>query len=293
MAFSISEAFLKFKSNLEITDLQTSTVSLRQTNVRAAVEKGMSVKSSFLTGSYKRHTMIAPLNEADVDIFVVLDNSYYYHYNGKNGGQAGLLDYLKRTLLKTYTRTPDIGRNGQAVTIHFTDFIVDVVPSFYRSGGGYIIPNSIRQEWISTDPNKHVELISSANQANNYKLVPLIKMIKAWNRNGGSFFNSFHLEALALQIMNTVEISDYPSGARYYFDKGRYLITQQNPDPAGYGGDIGKYIDTPDKLNTAVTKFESAYNRAFKAEDFAKNGYISKAIEQWRLIFGNYFPIYG
>lgn len=293
MATTITGAFGELKSNLEITEPQSATVSSRQASVREAVEKGLSVKDSFLTGSYKRHTMIAPLSEADIDIFMILDNSYFQHYNRQNGGQAGLLDFLKRTLLKTYTKTPDIGRNGQAVTIHFTDFVVDVVPAFNRQGGGYLIPNSIKQEWISTNPTKHVELISASNQAHDNKLVPLIKMIKAWNKNSGNFFNSFHLEVLALEILNQVEISDYPSGVRYYFDKGRSLVTKNNPDPAGYGGDIGSYIDNQEKVNTAVAKFEMAYNRAIKAEDYAQRGFVGNAIEQWKLIFGNYFPSYG
>lgn len=75
----------------------------------------------FLTGSYSRSPMIAPLKEADVNIFIVLGPKYFYNYdNGQNGGQAGLLDLLKRTLRKTYTRTLDISRNGQAVTIRFS-----------------------------------------------------------------------------------------------------------------------------------------------------------------------------
>ena len=74
---------------------------------------------------------------------------------------------MKRTLMKTYTSTPDISRNGQAVTIRFTDFTVDVVPGFNRQGGGYLIPNSIRQSWLSTDPKKHVELVSASNTAHN------------------------------------------------------------------------------------------------------------------------------
>ena len=131
---ALKQSFLKLKENLEITGLQRSTVSSRQQNVREVVEAGLTVLDSFLTGSYSRNTMIAPLKEADVDIFVVLDDSYFYHYDRKNGGQAGLLDFLKRTLRKTYTRTPDISRNGQAVTLRFTDFVVDVVPSFSREG---------------------------------------------------------------------------------------------------------------------------------------------------------------
>ena len=126
MATTILQAFQILKTRLEITDLQAEIVSTRQNTVREVVESGMDVLDSFLTGSYSRKTMIAPLKDADIDVFIVLDPRYFRHYDqGQNGGQAGLLDFLKHTLRKTYTRTPDISRNGQAVTIRFEDFVVD------------------------------------------------------------------------------------------------------------------------------------------------------------------------
>jgi len=294
MATTILSAFQKLKENLEITGLQKSVVSTRQNNIRDVVEKDLAVLDSFLTGSYSRSTMIAPLKEADIDIFIVLDSKYFYHYdNGQNGGQAGLLDLLKRTLRKTYTRTPDISRNGQAVTIRFEDFMVDVVPGFNRKGGGYLIPNSITQSWISTDPKKHVEIFSEANSVHKGNLIPLIKMIKGWDRNSGKYFRSFHLEVMALQILHGVTISDFPSGVRFFFDKARFYVTKQNPDPAGYGGDVGNYINTQEKIQEASSKFQLAYERAIKAEEYASRGYIKDAIEMWIKIFGDYFPAYG
>jgi hypothetical protein len=293
MATTIPEAFRIFKSNLEITGLQQTTVSTRQQNIREAMENGLEVSESFLAGSYSRHTMIAPLNEADIDIFVILNNKYFFQYDGKNGGQAGLLDLVKRTIKKTYTKTPDISRSGQAVTIQFTDFIVDVVPAFYRKGGGYLIPNSITQSWLSTDPKNHVEVMAAANKWHNGNLVPLIKMIKAWNKMINSFFRSFHIEVMALKILDNVTISDFPSGLRYFFDKGKNYVTQKNPDPAGYGDDVGSYLNTQDKINNAVSRFQTAYTRAIKAEDFAGRGYVDDAINYWRMILGNYFPAYG
>ena len=257
MATTINQAFQTLKSNLEITGLQASTVSTRQKTVREVMEAGLDVLDSFLTGSYSRSTLIGPLKDADIDIAVVLDAKYYHHYNGQNGGQAGLLDYVKRTLLRTYTRTPDISRNGQAVTVRFDDFTVDVVPAFYRQGGGYLIPNSISQSWISTDPKKHVEQMAAANTAHGGDLVPLVKMIKGWNRENGRFFRSFHLEVLAMSIMSGVTITDYPSGVRYYFDKARELVKKQNPDPAGYGGDVGSYLDTTAKIAQASTRLQN------------------------------------
>jgi hypothetical protein len=294
MATTIDQSFLRFKQNLEITGLQGETVSVRQANVRKAVESGLTVVDSFLTGSYRRNTMIGPLKEADIDVFVVLDPAYFHNYNGgKNNAQAGLLDRVKRVLLKTYAATPDISRNGQAVTIRFTDFVVDVVPGFNRQNGGYLIPNSLTGTWLSTDPKKHVELVTAANTTHAGDFVPLVKMIKAWNKTIGKPFRSFHLEVLALEVLNRVTISDLPSGARFFFDKGRSLIAGKTPDPAGYGDDIGAYINSQQAVLDAVARFQLAYDRAIKAEDYARRGYVREAVEMWTKIFGDYFPAYG
>jgi len=293
MALTILQSFEKFKSNLEITGLQKETVSTRQSNIREVVERGLEVLDTFLAGSYSRNTMIAPLSEADVDIFVVLASKYFHNYNGQNGGQAALLDLLKRVLKRTYARTPDISRNGQAVTIRFEDFIVDVVPSFRREGGGFLIPNSISQSWIATDPKKHIEISSEANEDHNGDYIPLVKMIKAWNKSNGNFFRSFHLEVLALEILNNVKISNYPSGVRYYFSKGVSLISKKNLDPAGYGGDVGSYLNTKTLVEEAVSKFQRAYETSSKAEDLGNQNYINSAVEKWRTLFGKYFPAYG
>jgi len=232
--------------------------------------------------------MIAPLKEADIDIFAVLHSSYY-----QSDGQSALLDKVKAVLKKTYTQSPRISRNGQAVTITFTDFIVDVVPAFNREGGGYLIPNSQQGEWIATDPKQHIKIFSDANAKHNGDLVPLIKMIKCWNRTINYHFQSFHLEVIALQILSGVTISDFPSGVRFYFDKARDYVTKKNPDPAGYHDDVGKYLNTKAKMEAAVSRFQTAYNRAIKAEGFAAEGKIESAVAEWRKIFGDRFPAYG
>lgn len=287
MARTILESFRKLKANFEITELQKSTLSTRQQNVRKAVEKKLIVSDSFLTGSYSRHTMIAPLKEADVDIFVVLHSDYY-----EQNGQTNLLDKVRRVLLKTYPDTPKISRNGQAVTITFTDFKVDVVPAFYREGEGFLIPNSITKRWISTNPKVHVEIMNNENEAHDGDLVPIVKMIKGWNRNINHAFVSFYLELLAIKIFKNVTILDYPSGMRYFFDNGREKIKYKVKDPVNYGENINA-LDTVSTVKDAVNRFENAYKLAKNAEDDARNGYTAAAIEEWREIFGDYFPSYG
>jgi len=287
MATAIVTSFQKLKENLEITGLQKSTVSTRQENVRNAVAEELDVLDSFLTGSYARSTMIAPLSEADIDIFIVLDPKYY-----ESDGQASLLDKVKRALLKTYTKTPKISRNGQAVTITFTDFVVDVVPAFNRKGGGYLIPNSVQKAWIATNPKTHVDIMAEKNKNHNGDLVPIVKMIKGWNRNINYSFVSFRLELLAIEIFENVTISDYSSGMRYFFDKGRERIKYKAKDPVPYGGEISGLRNAKTQED-AVSKFKSAYNRAIKAEQYAKNESIENAVDEWKKIFGDYFPTYG
>lgn len=243
--------------------------------------------NSFLSGSYSRSTMIAPLSEADIDIFAVLDSRYY-----KGTTPAVLLERLKRVLLKTYPKTPDISRNGQAVTIRFNDFVVDVVPAFIRQGGGYIIPDSQKGTWLSTDPTAHVAISTRCNAAHNGDLVPVIKMIKDWNRGIGGYFRSFHLEVLAWLIFDNVAISDLPSGVRYFFDKSREKVPYKNVDPAGYGDDVGRYITKSD-VPQAVSRLETALGRARKAEEYANKGRTQDAINEWRKVFGSRFPAYG
>lgn len=285
MPTTIEQGFRQLRTNLEISSLQASTVSTRQHSVRDAVASQLTVKESFLTGSYMRNTMIAPLKEADIDICVILDVSYF-----QNDGQAALLDRVKRALLKTY-KTPDISRNGRAVTIVFSDFVVDVVPAFYRKGGGYLIPDSRSMKWIGTDPKRHVELWSESNKTHEGSFVPMVKMLKAWNKSHSQLMASFHLETLALQVFNGVRISSYPSGARYFFDKARALVPYILNDPAGYPGGVGQ--TTQAEREGILSRMETALSRSLAAEEHAKAGRISAAYEKWRLVFDGYFPGYG
>lgn len=288
MATTINSSFRQMRTNLEITTLQQSTVSTRQQNVRKAIARRLIVKESFVTGSYKRHTMITPLAEADIDIFVVLDPRYY-----KADGYAALLDRVREVLLETYTSTPRISRNGQAVTITFTDFEVDVVPAFNRKGRGFLIPSTSEQRWIPTDPRVHETSISDANAAHGGDLVPIIKMIKGWNRQINRSFRSFYLELLVEKILQGVRIGNDPSACRYVFDKGRELIRYKIPDPAGLDSAQIPGLLGANSVEDAVRRFDTAYNRAVRAEGLAGNGKIADAVNEWRKVFGDYFPAYG
>lgn len=286
MAKTIAQGFELLKQNLEITSLQEETVSQRQKEVRAAIASEMTVLDSFLTGSYRRNTMIAPLSEGDVDIFMVLDHTYYVI-----DGQAKLLQEVRRILRKTYTRTPEISPTGQAVTITFTDFKVDVVLGFNRQGGGYLIPNATYSRWISTDPKKHVELWTESNKAHNGNFVPLVKMIKGWNKAAGQPLRSFHLECMVRESLWGVGVPSFPESSRYVLGQLQQRILNPVLDPAGYGGDVGAYLSAQAKAQ-ASSLATQGYNHAVKAEELDRHGWAQEAFTPWRNVFGSYFPAY-
>jgi len=282
----IAQNFERFKSNLQITSLQQETTSARQKTVREVVEAKFNVLDTFLTGSYVRQTMIAPLKDADIDIFTVLSPDYY-----KQDGQLALLNALMAALKVSYPTTPRISPNGQAVTIIFTDFRADVVPAFNRQGGGYIIADSKNGKWISTNPKSHITYKTEQNSWHNGNLVPLIKMIKCWNRHSGSPFSSFYLELLISKILTGITISNYPSGVRYFFDKAREQIKYTIPDPAGLGSNVSGF-NPGTNVVSAVALIQKSYDTAIEAERLTSLGFNLKAAEKWQGLFGDYFPIY-
>jgi hypothetical protein len=287
MATTIRGGFDQLRSNLEITDLQSTTVATRQTKVREAVERGLTVLDSFLAGSYARSTMIGPLKDVDLDIVMVLHSGYF-----AENSAASLLAKVCDALKQTYPTTPSISPNGQAVTITFTDFKVDIVPGFYRQNGGYLIPNANNGTWISTDPTVHATFLTAANKAHNDNLVPLVKMMRAWNRINNLGFVGFYLELMTTRILTNVRIDSFPSGMRYVFGHGQEKVKLKQIDPAGFDNQVNP-LRTAQTVDDAVAKFVTAYSTALKAEELDRASQIRAATDEWRKIFGDYFPSYG
>lgn len=300
MSKTIVQGFQEFRSRLEITDLQSSTISHRHQNIREILKQELPVLEDggdFLTGSYIRKTMIAPLKDADIDIFFVLNRSYFY-----NNTQTSLLDKVKSILKKAYPQAADISRDGQAVTISFHDFKVDVVPAFRRMFSffvsGYLIANTITKTWVITNPKEHIEIWSKANQEHNGNLIPLIKMMKAWNKINSALLTSFHLECLLLSIMKGQSITDFPSAVQYVFDKARrffrYPLLFTVRDPSVSDSNVGAYLNTRKKREAVLSRLETAYARAKKAQEMASQDNLQEAFTNWRYIFGDYyFPAFG
>ena len=115
----------------------------------------------------------------------------------------------------------------------------------------YFIPNPNEKRWIETNPKEYVRLWSESNKERGYLLVPLVKMIKVWNRAHSQLLRSFHLEAMVQQVFAYRDITSYPAAAAHFFGNADSYVWWIS-DPAGYGGNLASYVSNSSTLATSI-----------------------------------------
>ena len=206
----LSGKFEKFRKKIEPTDNQKRQIISTHTHLRESYLINLPyVSKTFLTGSYKRNTMIRPLN--DVDVFIVIDESEY------DITPNSVLNKLKRDLSGLYPNT-DITRDRPCITLDFNHCRFELTPaipkeSFFFLGDDYFfIPGNGGNHWVKVEDPKDLESdLSNANRRLDGRLTPLIKMMKAWARfNNIIDIKSFELEKKAINSL--YEIENYRDG---------------------------------------------------------------------------------
>lgn len=300
MATTIAESFRQFASNVNITDRQVKTVSNCHTNVVNKIKAQLSLhqNSSRLIGSYARDTMPKYLKDGDVDVMVVMHfaNNANYH---PNTGASNALQKFRSILSDAYPKTP-CGVDRNCVTMKLSEFRLDVIPAFYFDDGSYRIPDTYRNGWVPTRPTDFADHVTAINKNMNGSFVPLIKMIKAWNNRFSTVkIRSFHLECiLALMCQQLDKRYPYSALAAYVFSNLPSYLRSPIYEPKS-NDRLDEYLDSgsyPSNRETLIKRAEVVAEKAKEAEDngaFMGGLYSRTAIDQWKAIFGDFFPAYG
>ncbi|MEV1013045.1 CBASS oligonucleotide cyclase [Micromonospora sp. NPDC049801] len=278
----IDDAFVKLKSNLEITTSEQKLASSRHIAMRDFVREKWDLDDDFLTGSYRRDTKTKKLK--DVDIFLVIAPS------GPQGGyrKQPPLDVLNALLELLNERWPEAYRDGMAIVIPYGDDVmsIEAVPAFKRTNGGYFIPEPSAGAWIATNPKRHHELSIAKNDDCGGKYVPLVKMIKTINRELDEPVSpSFLLEVMAQTIVKT-PVGRYQDEIVLFLATAADRIDETWPDPAGLGGDVNTVMTPADKL-AATTALRQAQQIAEHAVDLEDEGQDRAAYTEWKKLFGD------
>lgn len=295
MATTVRESFRQYASNLNITDRQSTAVTNSKNNVirEVATELSLHEEKGRVIGSWARDTLTRYLSEGDVDILIVLNYTKHSQWHSAEGTVSALTRF-KNILQKAYPDTPcRVDRN--CVTMKLSQFRLDIVPGFRYNDGTYIIPDTYQKRWLRTDPIAFASKITSVNKNMSGTFVPLIKMVKGWNREAGWPVRSFHLECILYgHYKSYTQSYTYSSTLDAFFSNLPYYLSNPAYDPVT-GERVDSYLDN----NALITDRTKAIEKAKKAAARAKEAYGDEekypalAIGEWKALFGEFFPAYG
>jgi hypothetical protein len=290
---TVAEAFEIFRQRLELSETEQQDAIRRRNDVSECIHGSFDIDREFLTGSYARHTKTKPLK--DVDIFFCLGDG---DRKWRDKHPDEVLKAFQQCISKKYgADAVEIGR--RCVTVEFEKrnptaddegkvLSNDAVPA-YELAGYYEIPDRDLGKWIKTDPEIHKEKSTAKNKALGGRWVPVVKMLKRWNRSANKPISpSFLIEVMALDLVDP-PFSNYPSEIRRFFAAALDGILQDWPDPAGYGPPVSDQM-TAQKRKDAVAALRTAEVKAARAVHLEQQGKNGEALVLWREVMGKYFP---
>ncbi len=194
---TVNSYLTNLASSLVLIDDEKISIdtSIRALENRLDLYFGERVIEQHRFGSSTRGTILPRKADENSDIdYMIVFNTKESTYKPQT-----YLNYLKDFAEKYYSFS-EIHQSNPVVVLELNHIKFDLVPArkeeYYYSGSVYYIPSpsNYLMDWITTDPWKYEKDLVSKNAANNYKIKPLIRIIKYWNSLINHQFNSFDLE---------------------------------------------------------------------------------------------------
>jgi hypothetical protein len=170
--------FAALLSNIEPSPERKDLASRLPGEVRAWLQEheySTSSPHTRLIGSYRRSTAVGEIKDIDILVFVPesqLDRT-----------PNAVLRELK-TVLDDYpdaTATTEAQRRSIHLEFPASDVHLDIVPAVAEDLEEPLeLPDRPQEEWIQSDPLGYGRRLSELNQKHGEKVVPLIKLFKAW-----------------------------------------------------------------------------------------------------------------
>lgn len=161
----------------------------------------------FTFGSFTRGTILPRKADqySDVDYMVVFRNPNNYK-------PQTLLNYL-RNFVEYYYKQSEIHQSHPTIVLELNHIKFELVPAKQDSWGTIYIPSraSSYEEWMVTNPNEFNKKLTDANVKYSYKIKPLVRLMKYWNRLNGSYLSSYDLEnrIVGTYYWNCSSLKDY------------------------------------------------------------------------------------
>jgi predicted nucleotidyltransferase len=288
MARSVDEGFEEFLRRLIPTEAQRAAGTKHRQTVRAALEKKLTVKNFFETGSFSHGTGVRGLS--DIDALVSIGND-------KPDSSYTALTWVKDALTSRFpSTTMKIRRPAVVVEFGSGYETWEVIPGFLTGRGGqsqlvYDIPSATTGSgWIDSAPQEHLKYVKECNEKpSKGKAKALARLIKAWKYYRQVPISSFYLEMRCAQHVATQTSYIHIWDVCQVLEKLEAHKLAAMNDPKGASGRI--YACSSDSLKEdALSKLSRAATRARKALDAYNANKSDDAFHYLDLLFGGKFP---
>ena len=282
---TIDEGLRALDSLLILGVQQRSLVSARHSEIDKIVIADFGAQVTSMPGAFSRNTSIQPLEDNKIDLFVQFNPDL-----GQRSTPVGLLNKLEGLLVEHYPEAT-LSADKQAVLVKFPDVAFHIVPCFYQDKKGYVIADAKNNKWRKTDPGIFYYALDDANNRHKGLLLPVIRIIKHWNRRNGDWFNDYYLELMVKQALDGVKFDSYVQAIKHVFKKAIHLVVFTIDDPSDFGKQMEGLKDVF-KMVEAMLSFQECHARIVKAEHYEKRGDLISAYKEWGKIFKADFPSY-
>ncbi len=188
----------------------------------------------------------------------------HYARHAEDTQPKNVLKIIRKILRNRYPRTI-LKEDSPCVVVKFADYYFEVVPtySFSDNADQFAVPNGNGTEWLLCFPNIPQKWLSESNHKNNAKFVPMIKILKQWNREKNIGLKSFHLELITGLVFDHVaDINNYPQAIYdWMFYVCRWLHENSNP-----------FISEPGKPGTYVDEYLFVTDRKLRIARYSSKG---------------------
>jgi hypothetical protein len=297
MPMSVNDAFNDYQRTIDEDPAVLKEARARRDAFKTAFNAEADVREVWSSGSLRRSTQLAPLN--DVDLVVVYDATAHptwgspgdsaeeslEHVRARTNALLGITSgtssrLVRRALprnhaVKSFIDAPDSG------------FTVDAMPALRQPDGTLLIPEKLSKLWVPANPEYLIKEVQDRHDSwSHYR--PMVRVLKDWRLDAADAMTS-KVKSLVIEILALTCLPTQGTRAQAlakFFEMAALAAQSLICDPANLCGEVQPDLDYAglrDQLNLAAQKA----TQAVLCESLND---IANAQRLWRDIFGDDFP---
>lgn len=286
---TVVQGFREFQTQLTTPENESFAAKSHRASIEECLKENFDLESFFQSGSFGNGTNV-PIH-SDVDRFAVIPRENL----PRNSREA--LQRVRRALIQRFPTTGNIRVRPPAIVIPFgVDGLetTEVIPALNVGGHAghnvYSIPDpSGSRNWILSAPQALRSYINETDAAQDNKLKPLIRSLKAWKYHRRAPVQSIYLELSCAALARESGLLTTSIDVARVLHRMRNNSLAVAHDPLGLGDPI-RATRASGQMEDALRKVTGGANQATRAVVSELECRVKAAFNVWKMFFGPRFP---